>query len=103
MFNLTTIGAGLGFNANRLLVWGLGYQLELVIEKVEMIPARVSGGGGGGGGDQRRTYLFGSRNIQFTVSFRSSTAESTFINPQDIVRGKVLAKREPLLIKAKRG
>jgi hypothetical protein len=31
VFNVTTIGEGLGFNANRLLAWGLSYAFESIL------------------------------------------------------------------------
>ena len=102
MYNSTIVGMGL-VTPSKLFAWGLGsFRIEIEVTYPQPVSIGAGGGGGGGGGDQRRTYLFGSRNIQFTVSFRSSTAESTFINPQDIVRGKVSAKRELLLVKAKK-
>lgn len=32
MYNITTLGMGLGFSSNRLLAWGLGSWFEIVIE-----------------------------------------------------------------------
>jgi len=99
VYNTTTVGDGLGFNANRLLAWGLGYVYEVFIP-IEVL-AYVTPGGGGGA--QRRTYLFLPRDIRFNVKLEGSImppVESTFLNPEDVVKGKVSARREPLLVKA---
>ena len=92
---------GLGFTPSKLFAWGLG-SFGIEIEVTYPQPVSIGAGGGGGGGDQRRTYLFLPRDIRFTVRFGTSMVESTFANPKDFVKGTVSAKREPLLVKAKK-
>jgi len=98
------IGSGLGIVQNLNMAFGLGsFGIEISVELQAPIYApgyQARGGGGGGGkGEQRRTYLFMPKTVIFNVGFRGRIYESHFNIPN--VAGKILAKRMPLLVKAK--
>jgi len=91
MFDLS-LGQGLG-GYSYGMSFGLGLFGLGVTVGFYATPGRAAAGGG------QRTYLFIPQTIRFNVMFKGTVYESHFSIPKTV--GRVLAKRVPLLVKAK--